>query len=245
MDATGDATEGAATDRLAAHLTTWLGAWPPQDGLTVVESPARSAPGWDGRVYEAVGVSTPSGAVLSVPEGRAAAVRALGAQWPGLPAVLAGALDRAGLPVWLGTLRWTLEPSDLPEAGQWLAATDPRLPEWLHPFGGEALVALVDGAYAAGVGLKRHDRYGVELAVGTEPQHPRRRRGADLRPRPGQHRLGAHRGCGRFSRPRVASAGHATRRLVRNSRIRYAATTRPASSPVDAGRAFIRDCPLW
>jgi GNAT superfamily N-acetyltransferase len=171
MDATGDATEGAATDRLAAHLTTWLGAWPPQDGLTVVESPARSAPGWDGRVYEAVGVSTPSGAVLSVPEGRAAAVRALGAQWPGLPAVLAGALDRAGLPVWLGTLRWTLEPSDLPEAGQWLAATDPRLPEWLHPFGGEALVALVDGAYAAGVGLKRHDRYGVELAVGTEPQH--------------------------------------------------------------------------
>jgi GNAT superfamily N-acetyltransferase len=38
----------------------------------------------------------------------------------------------------------------------------------LHPFGGEVLVALIDGGYAAGVGIKRHDRFGHELAVGTE-----------------------------------------------------------------------------
>jgi GNAT superfamily N-acetyltransferase len=158
-----------ATGRLATHFTTWLGAWPPGETLTVVESPARVTPGWDGRVHGALGVSTPDGAVVSVPPGRAAAVRQRARDWSTLPAVLADALGRRGTPVWLGTLRWTARPTDLPEAGVWLPATDPLLPDWLRPFGGEVLVALDKGRYAAGVGLKRHDTAGVELAVGTDP----------------------------------------------------------------------------
>jgi GNAT superfamily N-acetyltransferase len=36
------------------------------------------------------------------------------------------------------------------------------------PFGGEVLLALApDGAFLAGVGIKRHDPYGAELAVVT------------------------------------------------------------------------------
>jgi GNAT superfamily N-acetyltransferase len=159
------------TGRLAAHLARWLGAWPPGEGLTVVESPARAAPGWDGRVHEVLGVSTRDGAVLSVPPGRGAGVRERARAWAALPSVLADAVGRPGSPVWLGTLRWTVAPADLPEAGVWLPAEDATLPDWLRPFGGEVLVALDDGRYAAGVGLKRHDEFGVELAVGTDPAY--------------------------------------------------------------------------
>jgi GNAT superfamily N-acetyltransferase len=49
----------------------------------------------------------------------------------------------------------------------WLAWDDPRVPEWLHPFGGEVLVALEDDRYVGGVGIKRHDACGRELAVVT------------------------------------------------------------------------------
>jgi len=50
-------------------------------------------------------------------------------------------------------------------------ADDPVVPDWLRVFGGEVLLALdpAIGAYLAGVGIKRHDRYGRELSVGTEP----------------------------------------------------------------------------
>ncbi|MEN3303873.1 MAG: hypothetical protein V7603_75 [Micromonosporaceae bacterium] len=163
--------QDSPTGRLAAHLINWLGAWPPGGGLTVVESPNRLAPGWDGRVYQVVGVSTPDGGVLSVPPGRADAVRNKVRDWSALPARLADAVGRPGSPVWLGTMRWTVQPADLPEVGVWLPATDALLPDWLRPFGGEVLVALDRGRYAAGVGLKRHDPFGVELAVGTDPAH--------------------------------------------------------------------------
>ncbi len=170
MDSTGQQT--SPTDRFTAHLATWLGAWPPGGALTVVESPARTKPGWDGGIYEAIGVASPSaGALVSVPPGKADAVRATGAGWAQLPKVLADALGRPGAPVWIGTLRWSTAPADLPDAGEWRPADDPDLPPWLRPFGGQVLVALVHGRYAAGVGLKRHDRFGVELAVGTEPEH--------------------------------------------------------------------------
>lgn len=145
--------------------------WPPGGPLTVVESPARDRPGWDGRVHAALGVATPEGAVLSVPEGAGESVRMAVRGWRDLHRSLAGALGRPGVPVWLGTLRWTAAPTDLPDAGTWMAATDPVLPDWLRPFGGEVLVALAGGRYAAGVGLKRHDACGVELAVGTDPAH--------------------------------------------------------------------------
>jgi GNAT superfamily N-acetyltransferase len=171
MARVGTAGPALPSERLAAHLARWLGGWPPSGALDVVESPVRATPGWDGRVHDAVGVATPAGGVLSVRPGLAGAVQERARSWRELPGVLAAALGRPGAPVWLGTLRWTQAPADLPEVGTWRPAGDPGLPEWLRPFGGEVLVALDQGRYAAGVGLKRHDAFGIELAVGTDPAH--------------------------------------------------------------------------
>jgi GNAT superfamily N-acetyltransferase len=77
-------------------------------------------------------------------------------------------MGRAGATAYLGKFRWTLTPAPLEDAGVWIDVTDPRVPEWLWPFGGEALIALVDDAYAAGVGIKRHNKHGLELSVGTD-----------------------------------------------------------------------------
>ena len=54
--------------------------------------------------------------------------------------------------------------------GEWLPFDDPRVPEWLHPFGGDVLVHLEDDRYIGGVGLKRHDEHAWELSVGTEEE---------------------------------------------------------------------------
>lgn len=161
-----------ASDRLLVrHLSRWLGHWPPRRPLEVVGSPARTTPGWDGAVYAALGVASPSGAVLSVAPDRAQAVlAALGehgdraALGPELPA-LVGHPDRG----WYeATFRWSDAPAPLPDLGRWLPADHPVVPAWLRPFGGEVLVALDDGgSYLAGVGIKRHDAAGHELSVGT------------------------------------------------------------------------------
>jgi GNAT superfamily N-acetyltransferase len=169
-------------DRLAAHLRSWLGAWPPTRPLTIVELPPDGPRGWDGRRRDVGGVARPAlplsagqpdggSAVLAVPAGRAAAVRAAAQRWTDLPETLAAAVGRPGTPVWVGKFRWTIEPSDLPDIGVWIPVGDPRLPDWLRPFGGDALIALEHGRYAAGVGLKRHNPDGVEIAVGTDPGH--------------------------------------------------------------------------
>ncbi|MDZ7705101.1 MAG: GNAT family N-acetyltransferase [Trueperaceae bacterium] len=73
----------------------------------------------------------------------------------------------------IGVLRWATEvTTDVERLGQWLPHTDPRVPAWLEPFGGEALVALdEDGEYAGGVGVKRHGATGHELAVVTHEDH--------------------------------------------------------------------------
>ncbi len=143
--------------RLDAHLRTWLGVWPPSKELQVVAAPQRTEPGWDGAIHRIVGVASPGGAVLSVPPEVAPAVRALG---------------KPGGTMFQGAFRWSEQPAQLPDAGIWLPAEDPRIPAWLVPFGGEVLVALDDDQhYMAGVGIKRHDRYGHELAVGTEPAY--------------------------------------------------------------------------
>ncbi len=81
---------------------------------------------------------------------------------------LPAALGRPGAWVFQGKFRWTGEPTPLPDAGEWIEATDPRVPEWLRPFGGKTLITFVDGRYAAGVGVKRHNRHGLEISVGTE-----------------------------------------------------------------------------
>jgi GNAT superfamily N-acetyltransferase len=68
-------------------------------------------------------------------------------------------------------LRWSTQPAALPDAGEWVDSAHPVLPEWLRPFPGPVLVTLdADGRYLAGVGVKRHTRWGQELAVGTEPE---------------------------------------------------------------------------
>lgn len=152
---------------LEAHLRTWLGAWPGDGpGLTVVGSPGRVAPGWDGGAHPVIGVSDADGrGVLSVPPGVADAVRA--AMHDGTSAAAAAA--GAGAHFFTGVFRWSTAPTPLPDAGHWLAAADPSVPEWLRPFGGEVLVALDPdtGEHLCGVGIKRHDEHGHELAVVT------------------------------------------------------------------------------
>lgn len=164
--------EDRYAERLRRHLETWLGRWPAAHRLDVVGSPQRLRPGWDGPLQPALGIAAPEGTVLSVPPAEVPAVRGL-ADLPldrlveELPAAI-GLPDRA---VYRAVFRWSPCPSPLPDAGVWLPARDPGVPEWLRPFGGEVLVARDPdtGEYLAGVGLKHHDEYGRELAVGTEP----------------------------------------------------------------------------
>lgn len=156
--------------RLAAHLHDWLGAWPPPSaGVTIVGSAKRERPGWDGNVRQVVGVATPDGAVLSVPPGWVERVRALGSDLDSVAAGLPAAAGRPDGRVGFGVFRWTIQPSSLPDAGEWVERTDPRVPAWLLPFNDEVLIAWDDeGRYGAGVGRKKHDRWGHELAVVTE-----------------------------------------------------------------------------
>ena len=160
-------------DRLDNHLATWLGQWPPADKLTVTTAPGRVEAGWDGVVHPVLGVSNPDGTVLSVPPSVLDQARRVAAEG-GLEALstrLGPILGRPDARLHAAVFRWSESPTPatvLPDAGMWVPSDDPRLPPWLRPFGGEVLVVLIDGVYAAGVGLKRHDRFGWELAVGTE-----------------------------------------------------------------------------
>jgi GNAT superfamily N-acetyltransferase len=146
--------------------------------VDVVGSVQRERPGWDGRIFPLLGVGTGAAGVISVPPGLAPdlrsrvgrAVRA-GAGWPQVVPELATMLERPDGRVYSGVFRWCEDAVDLPDAGVWVDATDPRVPEWLRPFGHEVLIAWdrETGGYLAGVGIKHHNRYGRELAVGTEP----------------------------------------------------------------------------
>ncbi|MFC3504880.1 GNAT family N-acetyltransferase [Micromonospora krabiensis] len=157
--------------RLHLHLATWLGQWPAGPGLHVVASWRRAQPAWDGRLRPAIAVGTGHSTVLSVPPERAEAVRALTDRpvdqlIPALPATV-------GLPDWPthdGAFRWSLAPAPLADVGKWTAPTAPDLPAWLRLFDREVLLVRdPDGRYLAGVGIKRHDAHGHELAVGTVP----------------------------------------------------------------------------
>jgi len=152
-------------DLLRAHLAEWAG-WPPADPVHVVGNPHRAEPAWDGAIAPVTGVVTDTGAaVVALPPAAAARVPA-GTALPGLLAALPDVLAVRGRPG-LGAYRWCTDPTPGPDEGVWLPYDDPRVPSWLHPFGGEVLVALWDDVYAAGVGIKRHDRFGHELAVVT------------------------------------------------------------------------------
>jgi len=161
--------EETRVDQLDQHLRTWVGAWPPAGpGVHVVGSPVRERPGWDGRVLPVLGVVDGDGAgVIAVPP----AAPTLTGPLDQVTAALPGALGRAGSTVYRGVFRWTLDPAPLPDAGTWVPVTDPVVPGWLRVFGDHVLIARDPGTgeYLAGVGIKRHDRYGHELSVGTEP----------------------------------------------------------------------------
>jgi GNAT superfamily N-acetyltransferase len=165
----------ALPERLVAHLTSWTGGWPPAIPATVTGNPRNAAPGWDGKVHSLTGVLDPAGgALVGVPPdyeaaARAAAVRA-GSDLDGFVRAVPVLLGRPNHVVYVGTFRWTTTPAPLADAGEWIDADEPVVPDWLHPFGGRVLVARdADGGYLAGVGIKRHDAAGHELSVGTEP----------------------------------------------------------------------------
>ncbi|RKN49457.1 GNAT family N-acetyltransferase [Micromonospora endolithica] len=157
--------------RLHLHLAMWLGQWPAGPGLHVVGSHRRARPAWDGRLRPAIAVSAGAGTVLSVPPDRVSVVRDLARGparllLPGLPAAV-------GQPGWVvhdDVFRWSSAPAPLPEVGEWIPPTAPGLPAWLRLFDRPVLVVRDDrGRFLAGVGVKRHDAYGRELAVGTAP----------------------------------------------------------------------------
>lgn len=178
---------------LTRHLRAWLGAWPLSGGVddarrgrvVVVASDRRDEPGWDGTVRPLRGVLRPDGtAVVVVSPGIHRAVAARLDDRPGAaldePERREAVGEVAGGPgarLGLGVLRWmardhdSVDPAPRP-LGRWIEHTDPRVPPWLRPFGGDALVAFDgDGAYVAGVGVKRHDATGHELSVVTDEAH--------------------------------------------------------------------------
>lgn len=158
--------------RLKDFLVSWLGAWPESEKLTVVGTPQRLHPGWDGRVQDVLGVSDGEGGVLSVPPDAEAAVRQAVHTWDDVRRDLPETMGRPRARVYSGRFRWSTKPADLADAGEWVPYEDPRVPEWLKPFGGQALIAFDDdGVYAAGVGIKRHNPAGMEISVGTEEAH--------------------------------------------------------------------------
>lgn len=165
--------------RLATFLSSRLAAWPPAASLELRACGLRDQPRWDGKPVPFLGIESPQGIVITFS-----------------PSVfpIASTLDPVTVEDDLGTseahitipalfghpemhfgrgvFRYLGEFVDLPEIGEWVDATDSRLPEWLHPFNGGVLVHWADdGTYAAGVGLKQHNEHGIEISVGTNPAH--------------------------------------------------------------------------
>lgn len=160
------------------HLAAWLGRWPPRRPLDVVGAEVRTRPDWDGDVRPLLGVAAPElGTVLSVaPDAAAAIARVLedaGGMTEAARHEIASRLG--GGTVGSGVFRRAEAvpgPDVLPDVGTWVTDDDARVPPWLQPFNGGVLLVLdAEGAYAAGLGVKRHDDVGHELSVGTEPAH--------------------------------------------------------------------------
>ena len=157
----------ASTDRLHRHLEAWLGDWPPMPGrLVVVGSDCRDRVGWDGLMHPVIAVLSPRGGVVSVSSPVVGEVRKRLADVDHTDAAgIAKRLDGA----W-GLFRFSTAPTDTADVGEWVPPEDPRVPEWLQPFNDDVLIVWDDdGRYGAGVGRKKHDRWGHELSVGTDP----------------------------------------------------------------------------
>ncbi|GIJ29309.1 hypothetical protein Vqi01_44710 [Micromonospora qiuiae] len=156
--------------RLHLHLATWLGQWPAGRGLHVVGSWRRTRPAWDGRLRPAVAIRAGASTVLSVPPDRVPAVRELARRPERLLHALPAQVGHTGWAVHDDVFRWSVAPAPLPDVGEWIPPGTVGLPSWMRLFDRAVLVVRDDrGRYLAGVGIKRHDRYGHELAVGTVP----------------------------------------------------------------------------
>jgi hypothetical protein len=124
-----------APQLLVDHLSDWLGFWPSQNrGITVVGSHRRVEPGWDGDIRDVLGVSSPTGAVLSVSPSAAPAlaeiVRGVSvdedlALLNEHKAVVTGALGRSGH-FGGGYFRWSLDPTPGEDVGEWVPTEDER-----------------------------------------------------------------------------------------------------------------------
>lgn len=166
---------GPVGEHLVAHLRAWLGTWPPTRDLEIIVSAERDRPGWDGGTWSGLGVESPAGTVLSLSptllvDPRAvdhdrilAALHAADAT-----AAVPAALGRPDLTLGCAVFRWSDQPADLPDVGEWVSPADPRVSAWLRAFSDDVLVTWDGGRVVAGVGIKRHNRHGHELAVVTE-----------------------------------------------------------------------------
>lgn len=170
--------------RITNHLEELLGAWPPTAKLQVVGSAQRTKPGWDEAIRPVLGIETLQGTVLSVPPRLGDTIRGLAAEANNdldlVGAQLSTLLERPGWRFGRGFYRWTTRPTPGEDRGHWLDASDQRLPTWLRRFSGPVLVALVDDEVVCAVGIKRHNHWGHELAVRTDPSHRRTGLGAAL-----------------------------------------------------------------
>lgn len=170
---------------LSTHLRAWLGAWPPREVVDIVGTPVRDRAAWDDTVTPLIGVGTPERTLLSVRPARADAVRravrrghsdAMSRAQPlrdgAVRTAVVAALGVDGHVLGRGVFRWSTSVATterLPDIGEWVDPGDPRVPVWLRPFNyRRVLIAWDDdGVYGAGVGIKRHDETGHELAVVT------------------------------------------------------------------------------
>ena len=161
------------SDRLTAHLRSWVGEWPPPTpGVTVVGDPARLRPTWDGMIRPLQGVGDGVGTMIAVPPDVVDPVSELlaaGLERPGLGDELGDVLGVGPAAFGTGVFRTTERvTADIPDVGEWYEPQVDDLPEWLAPFNGPRLVARDrDGRPIAGVGIKIHDGAGYELAVVT------------------------------------------------------------------------------
>lgn len=171
--------DGGTEAKLSRFLEDRLGLWPPTDSLHIVPHVSRETPGWNGEVVPFIGIESPGGTVISVAP----------SVFPNAPRIdplavedeLGAAEAYLSIPRLFGhperhfgraVFRWSDAPTDSPDIGEWVSPDDPRLPDWLHPFNGDVLVVWAeDGTYAAGVGRKKHNACGHEIAVGTAPAH--------------------------------------------------------------------------
>lgn len=173
-----DLDDATVRRRLDDHFRSWLGAIPQPGRAQLVVTPLRDEPGWDGKIRPVQGVTGPEGTVLAVSPSvadlfanvdidtlfRDAGRRDAQAR---LQATLGVPLG-SGMPIF----RWAETAAAGPAAGKWVPVDDPRIPDWLRLFNGGVLAAFdKQGAYQAGVGLKRHNDIAREISVGTDPRH--------------------------------------------------------------------------